>query len=346
MLARCLDRREHLAVVVPAAGQARELVVAEVLDHLAQPRVATEEVVADELAVADGVLLELAVRRGVHDVDEDTVGVAGEQLVPLAAPDDLDDVPAGAAEVGLQLLDDLAVAAHRPVEALQVAVDDERQVVELLAGRDTECAERLDLVHLAVTEERPHVRPRGVLDLPVVQVAVEPRLVDRLQWREPHRDGRELPEVRHQPRVRVRRQTVGSLRDLLAEAVELLLGQPALEEGAGVHAGGAVTLDEYLVAGLATLLAAEEVVEADLVEAGAGRVGRDVAADVGGRVGAGDHDRGVPADEGADPSLDELVAGEPRLRFGRDRVDVVGGTKCGYADLPLTSALEELEHQE
>ena len=32
--------------------------------------------------------------------------------VPLAAPDDLDDVPAGAAEVRLQLLDDLAVAAR------------------------------------------------------------------------------------------------------------------------------------------------------------------------------------------------------------------------------------------
>ena len=36
---------------------------------------------------------------------------------------------------GFEFLDDLAVAAHRAVEPLQVAVDDEDQVVELLARR-------------------------------------------------------------------------------------------------------------------------------------------------------------------------------------------------------------------
>ena len=68
---------------------------------------------------------------------------------------DLDDVPAGAAEGGLELLDDLAVAAHGTVEALQVAVDDEDQVVELLARGERERAHALGLVHLAVAEERP-----------------------------------------------------------------------------------------------------------------------------------------------------------------------------------------------
>jgi hypothetical protein len=56
--------------------------------------------------------------------------------------------------------------------------------------------------------------------------------------------------------------------DLLAEPVELLLGQPALEEGAGVDAGGGVALEEDLVAAAGVVLAAEEVVEADLVELG------------------------------------------------------------------------------
>ena len=42
------------------------------------------------------------------------------------APQDLDHVPARAEEQRFELLDDLAVAAHRPVEALQVAVDDRR----------------------------------------------------------------------------------------------------------------------------------------------------------------------------------------------------------------------------
>ena len=100
-------------------------------------------------------LLELAIDRRVHLLDEDAVGVAGEELVPLAAPDDLDDVPARAPEVRLELLDDLAVAADRPVEPLEVAVDDERQVVEALAGGDMQRPERLRLVGLAVAEERP-----------------------------------------------------------------------------------------------------------------------------------------------------------------------------------------------
>ena len=71
------------------------------------------------------------------------------------------------------------------------------------------------------------------------------------------------------------------MRHLLPEAVELLLGEPALEEGAGVDARGGVALEEDLVAGLAVVLAAEEVVEADLVERRGRGVGGDVAADAG-----------------------------------------------------------------
>src|SRR4029079_11085116 len=98
-----------------------------------KPRVGTEEVVADVCAALDGVLLELTVDGRVHLVEQHTVGVARQELVPLGAPDDLDHVPSGAAEDRLELLDDLAVAAHGAVEALEVAVDDEDQVVELLA---------------------------------------------------------------------------------------------------------------------------------------------------------------------------------------------------------------------
>ena len=120
-----------------------------------QPLVGAEEVLADVGARLDAELLGLAVERLVHLVDQHAVDVAREQLVPLAAPDDLDHVPAGAAEDRLELLDDLAVAADRAVEALQVAVDDEDQVVEALARGDRERPERLGLVRLAVAEERP-----------------------------------------------------------------------------------------------------------------------------------------------------------------------------------------------
>ncbi len=168
-----------------------------------EPRIRPEEVLADVRAAGDRELLELAVERLVHLLDEDAVDVAGEQVVPLAAPDDLDDVPAGAAEDRLELLDDLAVAADRAVEPLQVAVDDEGQVVEALAGGDVEGAERLGLVRLAVAEERPDARAGRVDQAAVVEVAVEARLVDRADRPEAHRDRRELPEVGHQARVRV-----------------------------------------------------------------------------------------------------------------------------------------------
>ena len=64
-----------------------------------------------------------------------------------------------------------------------------------------------------------------------------------------------------------------------------------------------------------------------------------------GRLARLHHDRGVPPDVGADPALDVLVAGEPRLALGRDRVDVVGAAQRGHADLPLPGPLEQLEHQ-
>ncbi len=147
----------ELAVVVAAARQRPQLVVAQVLDQPAEPGVGTEEVLADVGPRLGRVLLELAVDGGVHPVEQHPVDVAGQQLVPARAPDDLDDVPSGAPEDRLELLDDLAVAPHRTVEPLQVAVDDEDQVVEVLTPGHPECADRLGLVHLAVA--RRSTRP-------------------------------------------------------------------------------------------------------------------------------------------------------------------------------------------
>ena len=157
-----LVRGEDLAVVVAAAAELREVVVGQVLDERLEPRIRPEEVLPDVGAAHHRELLELAVDGAVHLLDQDAVPIAGQELVPLAAPDDLDDVPAGAAEDRLQLLDDLAVAADGPVEALQVAVDDERQVVQALVGGDVKRAERLGLVGLAVAQERPDARARRV----------------------------------------------------------------------------------------------------------------------------------------------------------------------------------------
>src|SRR5699024_12185580 len=54
--------------------------------------------------------------------------------------------------------------------------------------------------------------------------------------------------------------------------------RPPLEEGAGVHPRRGMALEEDLVAAAGMVLAAEEVVEPDLVEGGGSRVGGDVSA--------------------------------------------------------------------
>ena len=185
----------------------------------------------------------------------------------------------------------------------------------------------------------------GVLQLPVVEVLVEPGVVDRAQPAQPHRHRGELPEVGHQPGVGVGRQPAAA--DLPPEVVELVLGEPALEERPRVDARRGVALEVDVVAGEPVVLAAEEVVEADLVEGGGAGEGGEVAADaVGVLVGLDDHDGGVPADERADPPLDVLVAREERLLLGGDRVDVRRGHRRGGADLQLACALEQLGHEE
>ena len=346
VLGRRLVGRVHLAVVVTAAPELGQVVVGEVLDELAQARIRPEEVLADVRATGHGELLELAVERVVHLLDERAVDVAGEQVVPLARPDDLDHVPAGTAEDGLELLDDLAVAAHRAVEPLQVAVDDEGQVVEALAGRDMERAERLGLVGLAVAEERPHARTGRVGQPAVVQVAVEARLVDGADRPEAHRDRGVLPEVRHQPRVRIGRQA-GARHGLAPEVVELVLGEAALEEGPGVDARGGVPLIEDLVAAALAVLAPEEVVEAGLVEARRRRVRGQVPADAGeARVRAQDHRDGIPADDAPDAQLHRLVAREVGFLLRADGVDVARLGQRRQADLQLPRTLEELVDQE
>ncbi len=129
---------ENLGGIVAPAVEAPDLLVRHAGDHRLERRVFAEEVLANVGAVLGFEILILAIDALLHALEKDAARVPGDQGIPAAAPDDLDDVPAGTAEEGLELLDDLAVAAHRPVEALEVAVDDEDQVVEPFAPRQRE----------------------------------------------------------------------------------------------------------------------------------------------------------------------------------------------------------------
>jgi hypothetical protein len=73
----------------------------------------------------------------------------------------------------------------------------------------------------------------------------------------------------------VRREPLAA--GLAPVVVELLLGEPSLEEGARVHARRRVRLE---IDDVARLARAEEVVEADLEEIGRRRIARDVPAEL------------------------------------------------------------------
>ena len=85
------------------------------------------------------------------------------------------------------------------------------------------------------------LRPVAVDDAAVLQVAHEARLIDRHDRAEPHRHGRELPEVRHQPRMRIRRQPFAV--DFLPEVVELFFAEAAFEKRARVDARRGMPLE-------------------------------------------------------------------------------------------------------
>ena len=97
-----------------------------------------EKFLADVGAVFGFEGLVFAVHALFHALEQQAGVVARQQLIPAGAPDHFDHVPAGAAEGRFQFLDDLAVAAHRAIQPLQIAVDDENQVVELLARSQRE----------------------------------------------------------------------------------------------------------------------------------------------------------------------------------------------------------------
>jgi hypothetical protein len=112
---------------------------------------------------------------------------------------------------------------------------DEDEVVEALAHRHGERAHRLRLVHLAIAQEGPDLAVRRLRQSAVLQVAREARLEDGHHGTQSHGHGGELPEIRHQPRMRIRRQADAGTARFLSEVAQLILGQAAFEIGARIN---------------------------------------------------------------------------------------------------------------
>ncbi len=347
-LALVVDRlvvgRIDLVRIVAAAVELPDFLVGHALDTLEQLRVSTEEMLAHIGAVFGLVVLVFAVDGFVHAALHAAVFVSGEQWVPQAAPDDFVHVPVGAFEHAFQLLDDLAIAAYRAVQTLQVAVDDEHQVVEIFTTGQGNGAEGFRLVALAVTDEAPDALLAFRNEAAVFQVLHEARLVDRSDRAETHGHGRELPEVWHQVRVRIARQALSV--HFLAEVEHLIFAQAAFEEGAGVDAGGGMALIVDQVAAVLFRWGLEEVVETDVIKRRAGSEGGDVPTQIRIlKVGAHHHRQCVPADQGANAALHEQVARHLGFTGNGDGVAVRRGDAVGQGGAATCGQFTHPGHQ-
>ena len=139
---------------------------------------------------------------------------------------------------------------------------------------------------------------------PGAHVAVEPGLVNGHDRPQSHRHGRELPELRHQVRMRIRRQPA-ALGQFLPEMVQMPLVQAPFQIGPRIDARRGVTLEVNHVRRPLRRAAAEEMVEAHLVKRGAGGIGGNVPAHAGvTAVGVDHHGHGVPANVALDAALE------------------------------------------
>ncbi len=327
----------NLERVVPSPVEPHDVVIRQVLHQLERFRVSGKEVLPGVRAALCLVVLVLPVDGLVRALLQQARRVLGEQGIPQPPPDYLDDVPARAAKRALQLLDDLAVAANRTVESLQVAVDDENQVVELLTTGKRKSAQGFRLITLAVAEKRPDLAVAHGAQAARIQIFHDVGLVDGLQRTQPHGNCRKLPIVGHEPRVGVGRQPLPC--HLTAEVVQLALRQAAFEKGSGVDAGRGMTLIIDEIARLGFRRAAEEVVEPDVVKGGRRSKRGDMPAEIARPpIGTNHHGQRVPANERAYAPLHEQIARHERLFCLGNRVPVGGRNGVGQSGTRLRHA--------
>ena len=125
MIDRFTECGMNLNRIVTAKTQARKLVVRKMFDHLQQAGISAEQVLPEIGAALDEIFLVLTVADFAQPPDQQAIAIVLNEAVPIGAPDAFDDIPSGSAEYGFQFLNDLAIAAHRAIEPLQVAVDHE-----------------------------------------------------------------------------------------------------------------------------------------------------------------------------------------------------------------------------
>ena len=212
-----LDRRlvggVDLHRIVAAEPQLLQLLVGQVLDHVEQPRIDAEEVLADVGAGSTAYFWYWPSTTSPMRLTSRPSLIARPAADPSRCPRctlmTFQPAPRKIASSSWMIL---PLPRTGPSSRCRLQLMTKIRLSSFSRDGEADRAERFRLVGLAVAEERPDLRGRRLLQAAILQVAVEARLVDRHDRAEAHRHRRELPELRHQPRVRIRRQPAAGLR--------------------------------------------------------------------------------------------------------------------------------------
>ena len=217
----------------------------------------------------------------------------------------------------------MPITAHRAIESLQIAVNDEGQVVELFARSEREASDGLWLVHFAITKDAPDVTLQRALlqQAACLQIANKSRLIDRIQRPQPHRPSWKLPESWHQPRVWVGAQAITA--DFLSIVRQLLLAQSTLQKCPRINTGRGVRLKVDKVTALAIGTGAKKVVESDFENLCGRGIARDMTAQFAVRlIRPRHHCEGIPAHDCRQALFNPQVAWVGTLPIETDRVPI------------------------
>ena len=159
----------------------------------------------------------------------------------------------------------------------------------------------------------------------------ETRMVDGLQRPQAHGHRGELPEVRHQPGMRIGRHPLAI--HLTTEIIHLLFADQPHEEGARIEARRGVPLKQHQVTAMICAGRMPEVIEADVIHGGRRSETGDMPTQVIiPLIGAHHHGQRIPADVAAYARLDLVIAGGGNLLIGRNAVDVFAVGAIGQVD--------------
>src|SRR5690606_34520987 len=101
---RCVVSRIHLVRIVATAVETENILIAQVFNQLFQLGIHFKKVFTGVFAALGFVILIIAIHGFIHTPLQHTAAVFGEQRVPMPAPHHFNNVPAGAAELAFQLL--------------------------------------------------------------------------------------------------------------------------------------------------------------------------------------------------------------------------------------------------